>query len=364
MWRQECVVGESPRILIVRLSAIGDVIHAIPVLSALRRRFPNAHLSWLVEGRAGCLLDGHQALDELIKVPRGWLKSPRAVAGLRRRLLKLDPDVTIDVQGLSRSAIAARLSGAKQRIGFGDEKGRELSRLLNNRFVRATSRHIIDANLELLRPLGIESPTVRFDLPESENDGQSARQMILEAGIFDRFAILNVGAGWPSKLWRPDRYGQVARHLGYNRGLPTMVVWAGREEYDMARQVVVASAGQAVQAPDTSLTELAALSRRAALFIGSDTGPLHIAAAVGTPCVGLYGPMPADRNGPYGPRNLALQAMSRQGTSRRRRTASRQLMDAITVATVRDACDQLLHGRGASQGPAQSAPSRIGRPDG
>ena len=342
MWRQECTVGESPRILIVRLTAIGDVIHAIPVLSALRERFPKAHLSWLVEGHAGCLLEGHKALDELIQVPRRWLKSPRAVAELRRRLLKLAPEVTVDVQGLSKSAIAARLSGAKQRIGFGDEKGRELSRLLNNRFVRATSRHIIDANLELLRPLGIESPTVRFDVPESENDVQSARRMILEAGISDRFAIINVGAGWPSKLWRPDRYGQVARHLGKSRGLPTMVVWAGREERDMARQVVVASAGQAVQAPDTSLTELAALSRRASLFIGSDTGPLHIAAAVGTPCVGLYGPMPADRNGPYGPRNVALQAMSMQGTSRRRRTASRELMDAITIAMVRDACDQVL----------------------
>ena len=342
MWHQDCNVGESPRILIVRLTAIGDVIHAIPLLGALRERFPKAHLSWLVEGHAGCLLEGHRALDELIRVPRWWLKSPRAVAELRRRLLKLAPEVTIDVQGLSKSAIAARLSGAKQRIGFGDEKGRELSRLLNNRFVRATSRHIIDANLELLRPLGIESPTVRFDVPESENDGQSARRMILEAGISDRFAIINVGAGWPSKLWRPDRYGQVARHLGNNRGLPTMVVWAGREEYNMARQVVVASAGQAVGAPDTSLTELAALARRASLFIGSDTGPLHIAAAVGTPCVGLYGPMPADRNGPYGPQHVALQAMSMEGTSRQRRTASRQLMDAITVATVRDACDRIL----------------------
>ena len=342
MWRQKCTVGQSPRILIVRLSAIGDVIHAIPLLGALRERFPKAHLSWLVEGHAGCLLEGHRALDELIQVPRRWLKSPRRVAELRRRLRQLAPEVTIDVQGLSKSAIAARLSGAKQRIGFGDEKGRELSRLLNNRFVRATSRHIIDANLELLRPLGIESPTAHFDVPEFENHGQSARRMILEAGISDRFAVINVGAGWPSKLWRPDRYGLVARHLGNNQGLPTMIVWAGREEYNMARQVVVASAGQAVQAPETSLCELAALSRRASLFIGSDTGPLHIAAAVGTPCVGLYGPMPADRNGPYGPRNVALQAMSSKGTSRRRRTASRQLMDAITVTMVRDACDQIL----------------------
>ena len=136
-----------------------------------------------------------------------------------------------------------------------------------------------------------------------------------------------------------------------------MVVWAGREEYDMARQVVVASGGQAVQAPDTSLTELAALARRACLFIGSDTGPLHIAVAVGTPCVGLYGPMPAARNGPYGPQNAALQAESMEGTSRRGRKASRELMDAITVSMVRDACDQILQSAG---NPCSETRIRIG----
>ena len=357
MWRRDCVVSESPRILIVRLSAIGDVIHALPVLNALRERFPKAYLAWLVEGHAARLLEGHRALDELIKVPRRWLKSPGAVCELRRRLGGLAPDVTIDVQGLAKSAIAAGLSGAKQRIGFGDEKGRELSWVLNNRLVRSGSRHIIDSNLELLRPLGIQSPTVHFDLPESEEDGQSARRIVIEAGISDRFAIINVGAGWPSKLWRPDRYGQVARHLGKNRGLPTMVVWAGPEEYNLARQVVVASGGQAVQAPDTSLTELAALARRACLLVGSDTGPLHMAVAVGTPCVGLYGPMPAHRNGPYGPQNIALQAVRSEGISRRQRKASREMMDAITVSMVCGACDRILQRAGS---PSAETRFRIG----
>ncbi|MHB8900022.1 MAG: glycosyltransferase family 9 protein, partial [Thermoguttaceae bacterium] len=159
---------ENPRILIVRLTAIGDVLHGLPVLCALRDRFPQAQIGWMVEGRAGTLLEGHPALDRLIAVPRFWLKSPGTIRQVRRALHEFAPEIAIDVQGLTRSALAAWLSGAKRRIGFGCEKGRELSRWLNTELVRSTAPHIIDANLELLRPLGVENPEVRFDL--SEND--------------------------------------------------------------------------------------------------------------------------------------------------------------------------------------------------
>ena len=148
----------SPRILLVRLSAIGDVIHGLPVLCALRERFPEAHLSWVVERTAATLLKDHPALDELIVLPRGWLKSPGEVWRLRERLRGLRPDVTIDLQGLTKSAIAARLSGCRRRIGFGDEKGRELSPWLNTELVDAPAAHVIDANLQLLAPLGIHAP--------------------------------------------------------------------------------------------------------------------------------------------------------------------------------------------------------------
>jgi lipopolysaccharide heptosyltransferase I len=335
-------MSQKPRILIVRLTAIGDVLHSLPVLCALRDRFPDAELAWMVEGRAGTLLEGHPALDRLITVPRKWLKSPSTVWQIRRDLRQYAPDIAIDVQGLTRSAIAARLSGARRRIGFGCEKGRELSRWLNNEFVRSTSAHIIDANLELLRPLGIEKPHVRFDVPESDEDCQSCERILGQLGQRGPFALVNVGAGWPSKLWRMDRYASVARHLGRQHDLPTIVVWAGTEEREAAEQVVAESESNAVMAPDTSLRELAALCRRASMFIGSDTGPLHLAAAVGTPCVGLYGPMPAERNGPYGSQHIALQKATYQGGRHGRRKAPRSLMDAITVDDVCTACDQIL----------------------
>jgi len=336
----------SPRILIVRLSAIGDVIHGLPVLCALRERFPQALLAWVAEERAAALLRGHKALDELIIVPRGWLKSPRVVWELRRRLRALRFDMTIDLQGLTKSAVAAWLSGCSRRIGFGDEKGRELSRWLNNRRVRTRRPHVVDCNLELLKPLGIESPPVRFDVPENEADRAAAEAMIRQAGVEDGFGVINPGAGWPSKLWPTKRYAAVAGHLGRAWGLPTLVVWAGQQERAWAAEIAAGSDGHGRVAPPTSLTELAALVRRARLFVGSDTGPLHLAAAVGTPCVGLFGPMPAERNGPYGIGHIALQRVRFEGSSRRRRNAPREVMEAITIGQVCEACDRILR-RGA-----------------
>jgi ADP-heptose:LPS heptosyltransferase len=134
----------------------------------------------------------------------------------------------------------------------------------------------------------------------------------------------------------------VAAYLGDTHRLPSMVLWAGDEERAMAEQLVADSHGHARLAPATTLTELAALSRRARLFVGSDTGPLHLAAAVGTPCVGLYGPWPAKRHGPYGPQHIALQKMVFEGPTRQRRHASPKYMEAIGVDDVCTACDTIL----------------------
>jgi heptosyltransferase I len=349
----------SPRILIVRLSAIGDVIQTMPVACALRERFPQAFLAWAVQERAGGLLRGHEALDELILLPRGWLKSPRGVWQLRRRLHDMQFDVAIDVQSLTKSAVLAWLSGAKRRIGFGNPGGRELSKWFNNERVDPKTTHVVDRYLELLRPLGIASPAVRFQVPEHEEDRKAAEEIICgrqeclpscdeESGrqeclpSCDGFAIINPGAGWPSKLWPADRHAAVARHLGDAWHLPTLVAWAGQGERDLAEQVAEGAGGAARVAPPTTLPQLAALARRARLFIGSDTGPLHLAAAVGTPCVGLYGPWPAARHGPYGPQHIALQKMFFEGPTRARRTAPAAYMESISVDMVCEACDRLL----------------------
>lgn len=336
----------SPRrILIVRLSAIGDVIHGLPVACALRDRFPRAHIGWIVEGRAGDLLAGHDAIDELFRVPRGWLRSPSEVARVRYELKRRRFEVAIDLQGLTKSALAARLSGAPHRIGYDGSDGRELSRWLNNCLVLPESEHVIDRALELLEPLGIEQPSVGFRIPNhaaANSRASEIQRSLIDAG---RFAVLNVGAGWPSKRWSAERLAAVAVELRRLYDMPSMVTWAGDEELLAAESVVARSRCAAQAAPATSLTELAALCRRAAVFISADTGPLHLAAAVGTPCVGLFGPVSALRNGPYGAQHVALQKACLLGGSRQRRNADNTTMLLIEPRDVIDACQQILGGR-------------------
>lgn len=335
-----------PRILIVRLTAIGDVVHSLPVLCALREHLPKAFLAWAVEGCSGDLLEGHPAIDALVRLPRKFLKSPQAIWKMHQRLRALNIGTAIDVQGLTKSALVARLSGATHRIGFEGSDGRELSSWLNNDRIEPLKTHVIERNLELLRPLGIRSPAIGYRVPQDHTAEKKVAAWLQKTGLRGNLAIINPGAGWPSKIWPARRYAAVASHLGTEHDFSCVAVWAGRQEHLWAQEVVNRAHGQARLAPPTTLRELASLARRARLFVGSDTGPLHLAAAVGTPCVGLYGPMPHQRNGPYGWPHVAVQKTVLTGTSRERRQASNESMLAIEVDDVFQACDTVI-GRGS-----------------
>ncbi len=332
----------SPRILIVRLSAVGDLVQTLPVLCAVRERFPEAFIGWVVQDRIAPLIEGHRALDEMITVPRRWMRSPSECMKIHRRLRSLRFDMAIDVQSLTKSALLAWLSGARWRIGFGGAAGRELSQCLNTDLVHPTAKHMVDRYLQLLWPLGIRRVEARFDLPETAAEAEAARQTVRNVGLEGPFAMINPGAGWPSKLWPAGRYAAVARHLSKRWALPSLVVWAGAEEKALAEQVVAASEGASQMAPATSLRQLASLARQARLFVGADTGPLHIAAAVDTPCVGLYGPWPAERHGPYGQGHIAVEKMRFDGPTRKRRHLPSAYMESIDVETVCHACDTIL----------------------
>jgi lipopolysaccharide heptosyltransferase I len=331
-----------PRILFVRLSAIGDCMHALPVLCALRDALPRAQLSWVVEGRTAELIRRHPALDTVVQLPRRWLRSPLAIWRARRDLCALRPDVAIDLQGLTKSAIAAWLSGAPTRIGFAGRDGRELSAWLNNSLVEPMMTHVVDRNLELLGPLGVIPHEVRFGLTTCSTADASMRQFLRDRGLTSGYAVINVGAGWPSKRWPVDRLADVARYLGERYLLCSIVAWAGKEERLWADELIIRAGGFAHIAPPTTLPELAALCAKARAFVGCDTGPLHVAAALGTPCIGLYGASSARRNGPYGEQHIALQNVLLPGGSRARRNADNASMLAISVAEVCAACDALL----------------------
>ena len=336
------VVEKRPRILITRLSAIGDCILTMPMLCALRRQFPESLLAWAAQPGPAKLLQGHECLDELIVVNRGWLKSPRMIWQLRRRLRALQFDIAIDPQGLTKSAVLAWLSGAPRRIGFAAPRGRELSVWLNNVLQRPTRSHLVDCQLDLLQTLGLAPGDVRFAVPSEPAACAAIASFLASVRLDGSFAVISPGASWDSKLWPADRFVQVAVQLGQRCGLPVVAVWAGDRERGWAAQIVAGAQGQAILAPPTTLPELAALLRKARLFVGSDSGPMHLAAAVGTPCVGLFGPTRPEDCGPYGPEHRIVQAYYQAGTSRQRRQGPNDALQAISVAMVSAACEQVL----------------------
>lgn len=343
---------ERPRILITRLSAIGDCVHTMPLVSALRERLPKAFIAWVVQPAGASLLEGYPGLDERIVVNRDWMKNWSGILAVRRELQRHRFDIVVDPQSLTKSALLGWLSGARLRIGFAKPQGREFSGYLNNRHVTAQQSHVVDRYRELLQPiLGESLPPVRFELPERLLP--TSQQIVTRAGGAGRYAVLNPGAGWQSKTWLPTRFGHVAQHLRDRFEIKSVAVWAGDEEHAWAQQIVDSSHGAALLAPATSLPELAEVLRHARLCVAGDTGPLHLAVAVNTPCVGLYGTTQPEVCGPYllasdtsasaSPPHRTVQAYYQHyDSSRERRSAANDAMAAITVEMVVGACDQLL----------------------
>jgi heptosyltransferase I len=308
------------RIALIKLSSLGDVVHALPVAATLRARVPDAHLTWIVERREAAVLRDHPALDALVAVDtRRWRRARglrdltdavAAVAEMRRRLRAAAFDVALDLQGLLKSGVLAAATRAPLRIGFAARRCREpLNALFTNRRVEppAAARHVVDQHLALLAPLHVTDPVREFRLPVDAASEARADEFLAAAGCKPdrRLVVVNPGAGRPDKRWPVERFRQLAERVGEDTGAFVLVVWGPGEE--TAGRRIAPDGGRAVFGPPTNLDELVAFLRRANVLIAGDTGPLHLAAALGTPCVGLYGPTSAVRNGPYGPGHRCLQ---------------------------------------------------------
>jgi len=305
----------APRILIVRLSAVGDVVHALPGLAALRRALPQAHIGWIVESACAPLLRGNPLLDELIVYPRsdwrkkGYLRSlpgdvRRFFAQMRRRRF----DVAIDFQGLTKSALIPWLAAVPRRIGFGGEDGREISRLFYTERLRPPDdvAHVVRRNLYLLRALGIADPPLEFPFPDLSAEGETVARRLAEIGIGekDRFVCMNPGAGWETKRWPPEYFGRLGALVARRLDAWVLLTWGPGEEDLVERVLASVPAGERERvrrAPPTTLRELAALLDRSVAVVGGDTGPVHLAAARGKPVLGIYGGSDPERNGPIGP---------------------------------------------------------------
>jgi heptosyltransferase I len=283
-------------ILLVRLGSLGDIIHAIPAAAALRKSYPQATIDWLVDVRHRDLLDLIPIVNQRIAVQTS---SARSVVETVRRLRGARYDAAIDLQGLLKSAVLARLSGAKRVIGFPAPLLRErAARVLYTETAGDESAHVIDKNLSALRAVGIRVPDVEFPLDDRRPEVVVAARAMLDIGANAPFAIINPGAAWKNKRWPPVYFAEVARALHARHGLKSLVLW-GPGEQQLAETVASASDGTAVMSPPTHIADLVSLIKAAAIMISGDTGPMHIAGAVGTALVGVFGPTDPARNGPW-----------------------------------------------------------------
>ena len=351
------------RILIVRIGAMGDVLHAMPAVAALRKMHPQCWIGWAVEPRWLPLLKAVSAEtgmalvnETFVAATKDWKRRPVSrrtfseIAQLRRETRRGRFDLCVDMQGSIRSAVIGRMAGAREFVGAADPREAP-ARWLYGRTATTRSKHVIEQGCELLgTAVGAVLRPAPLDFPPDaavERECDALLERLLPGG--ERFALMAPTAGWGAKQWPAERFGAVAAKMGH-RGYRTLIN-AASEEDPIARSVVAASEGYAaVAAGDLPL--LIALTRRAEVVIAGDTGPLHLAAALRRPVVALFGPTDPARNGPYGTRAKVLRH-GRERRDHRRLAEPEKGLLAITVEEVVEAAMELLTA-GPSTGSARS----------
>ena len=333
-------------VLIVRLGALGDLVHAMPAVAALRAAWPDAGIDWLVDGRYAALLELVPGVNRIVVIGG---RTGRPVRSVIRDLRRARYDLAIDFQGLLKSAALARFAGARETAGFVAGQLREpLAGVFYTRRIPADdSGHVVRKNLSLVEALGVGVREVAAPLKVTASavPGQVRQLLRIDAGA--RFAVINPGAGWPNKQWPAGRYGAIAALLRARHGMPSIVTWGPREQA-LAGEVVAASDGAAKVAPSTSIADLVELARAAAVFLAGDTGPMQLAAAVGTPVVGLFGPTNPLRNGPWDAADTWVSRFDECECHHKRRCRRETpCVNTITVEQVADAVDRRLGGGGS-----------------
>lgn len=357
---QSSVRQSVRQLLVVRLSSMGDVIHTLPAVSALREALPDAMIGWVVEERwsellcaRGYALDGplseQKPLANRVHCVRTkqWRKnlfSPATLADLRSSLgeiRRVRYDVTIDFQGAVRSAVIARWSGAREILGFATPREGP-ARLFYKRNAHTVGTHVIEQNLALAAEFTGAAAVPEAILPRDPAAEAWCDRYLAENKV-SKMVLVNPGAGWGAKQWPAERYGFVAKKLaddGY-----TILVNYGPGEEELAHSVEASSQGSA-RPVQCSLGELIALTRRASLFVGGDTGPLHLAAALKVPVAAIFGPTDPARNGPFGTRSVVLRKPE-SVTSHARRAQAEPGLLRITADEVLAASRELLRGDAA-----------------
>ena len=299
-------------ILVVKLSAIGDVIHALPVSYAIKESYPDAHLTWVVEPAAYPILEDNPYIDDIILFEKAKFRSfggfLRAFGPLRRRLRRRRYDAALDLQGLFKSAAIIFNARAKRRLGTANmrEGASLISRPVTGEHAHG---HIVERYLDVARAIGCRVDEVRFPVAVSARDAAAAEIVLARAGVPEgrRIIVLAIGANWPNKRWPVAHFAALSDRLYRAHFLPVLV-GGGRLDETLAQDIMAATEIPPINLVGrTNLKQLAHVFTRAELVVGGDTGPVHLAAGLGTPTVMLMGPTDANRNGPYGQQENAIE---------------------------------------------------------
>lgn len=316
----------APHIALVKLSSLGDVVHALPVARALRAWWPRAELTWVVERREQAILAGNPDLDYVVAVDtRLWRRefrrpggTPAVIAkvrGLVRRLAAGRFDVAVDLQGLWKSGVITALTRAPLRVGLAASHCRERGNAwFTNRRVTPPEEaaHVVDQYRAVIGALGVDLSAVgppAFPIAREPGAEAAVARWLEEEGVKAGvpLVLLNPGSGGGHKRWAVEAFRRLGEETAVRVGARVAISWGPGEE-PLARAIAHGMRPGALVPPSTTIPEMVALFRRAALVVGGDTGPVHVAAVLGVPTVGLYGPTSARRNGPYGPRVATIQS--------------------------------------------------------
>lgn len=296
----------AERILIVRLGAIGDVVNSTVLLNHLRDLYPKAFIAWAVHPLSAPMLEGHPGLDETLVIPKDQF--PFKLAELKARLAPYRFDLALDLQKLAKSALVAWLSGAKVRIGYDFRRTKELSWLMHtHRIGRSDPQsHVVDQVLEFAKLVGVPDARAVWRLPITDADRAVARQLNLSS---ERpHVAVCIGASEPAKRWFAPGFARVMDLVAEAGGVPVLIGGPSPTERAVADDIrkLARRPFKDAAAAGGGLRSLLGLLEHAGAFVGGDTGPLHLAAALGKACVGLYGPQNPERSGPYGSRAYTI----------------------------------------------------------
>jgi lipopolysaccharide heptosyltransferase I len=339
-------------VLFVKLGAIGDIVHTLPALAAVRRERPDIHLTWVAERRSAEILRGNPLIESLVEIDTRAMREggllDEMVPEIRRQLgplRKQEFDIAIDFQGLIKSGIVAKLSGAKARWGFSRKNLREpASRLFLNKTVKIPkATNVIEKNLRLAgAALGPFTNVSEPEFPIFTDAEHRLEADTIGARAGGNFAILNPGGGWVTKLWHTEKFGQLADRIWEEHGIVPIIA-TGPAEKEIAERVLAASRSGKTIAAEPSLKGFYELAKRARVYIGGDTGPTHLAVAARTPVVGIFGPTEWWRNGsPYRDDSCVERNDIGCRIDCHRRTCSNWICMDISVETVSEAVSTRL----------------------